>query len=369
MISNDKKILILVNRVTTLFNFRIELVEKLINEGYEIVVSMPYHKKAEILKSKGCKYENVKIERHGTNPIKDLSLLQYYKKIIKKHNPDAILSYTVKPNIYGTIAARKFNIPIIANVTGLGIAIMNKGLTQNVLKTMYKYSFKSVYKVFFQNEGNKNYFINNICKLNNYEVLPGSGVNLQKFPFEEYPKENNTLHFLYVGKMMKDKGIDYLLEAIEQIKTKNKNCTFTLVGRFEENYKEKINASVKSGLIIYKPETENVQELYKNCHAIIHPTFHEGMSNILQEAASTGRPLLASNIHGCKEIIDENKNGFLFEPKNSKSIVDAVEKFIKLPYSNKIAMGSYSRKKVEKEFDRNIVIEKYLKTIKELDNV
>lgn len=366
---NRNKILILVNRVTTLFNFRIELVEKLIDEGYEIVVSMPYHEKAEILKKLGCKYESVNIERHGTNPVKDLSLLKYYKKIIKKHSPDIILSYTVKPNIYGAIAARKYNIPIIANITGLGIAIMNKGTTHSILKRMYKYSFKSVYKVFFQNEGNKDYFISNICNLKNYEVLPGSGVNLNKFPFEEYPNESENFNFLYIGKIMKDKGIDYLLEAIKQLKMKNNNCTFTLVGRFEENYEEKINSAVQDQLIVYKQETDNVQGLYKNCHAIIHPTFHEGMSNILQEAAATGRPLLASNIHGCKEIIDENKNGFLFEPKNSESIVNAIEKFIKLSYQKKFAMGAYSRNKVEKDFDRNIVVNKYLKTIKELENV
>lgn len=369
MVLNNKKILILVNRVTTLFNFRIELVEKLIDEGYEIVVSMPYHEKAEILKKKGCKYEDVNIERHGTNPVKDLSLLKYYKKIIKKHKPNIILSYTVKPNIYGAIAARKLNIPIIANITGLGIAIMNKGLTQSILKRMYKYSFKSVYKVFFQNEGNKNYFINNIYKLNNYEVLPGSGVNLKKFSFEVYPRASKILNFLYVGKLMKDKGIDYLLEAIKQIKVRNNKCTFTLVGRFEENYEEKISSAVQDKLIIYKPETENIQELYKNCHAIIHPTFHEGMSNILQEAAATGRPLLASNINGCKEIIDEGKNGLLFEPKNSESIVNAIEKFIKLSYKEKIEMGVYSRKKVEREFDRNIVVSKYIQTIKEIKNV
>lgn len=364
--ANTKKILILVNRYTTLFNFRFELVERLLKKGYKITVSMPYSEEAEIFPKLGIEYENIKIDRHGVNPLKELDLIKEYRRLIKKYNPSIILSYTVKPNIYGAIAANKYKKPIICNITGLGTALQNKGIKKIVLTNMYKFAFRNVNTIFFQNKGNLKFFTENKLIKCDYKLIPGSGVNLKKFQFIEYPKNDKVIKLLTVGKLMKDKGTDILLDAINNVKNKYPKVEFTLIGRFEEDYKDKVSAAVNKGLIKYKKENKNLIPLYKNCHALIHPTFHEGMSNVMQEAAACGRPLLASNIHGCKEIFDEGISGIAFEPKDINSLTNAIIKFVELEYKKKKEMGLKAHEKVTNEFDRNIVVNAYMQEIERL---
>lgn len=359
--NKNKKILILANRYTTLLNFRFELIERLLENDYELITSLPYHDKIQKLKDIGCIYEDINIDRHGINPAKELNIIKEYSRLIKKYNPNLILSFTIKPNIYGAIANKKAKIPQIANFTGLGTAIMNDDYKKQILKHLYKYAFKNVDVTFFQNKGNLKFFIDNNIINDNYKLIPGSGVNITKFTPLAYPKESDKINLLYVGKMMKDKGIDNLLEATKKIKDEQgQKVVFRLVGRFEEDYKNKINEAVANNTIEYLKETDDIQSLYKWCHALVHPTYHEGMSNVMQEAAASTRPVIASEIHGCKEIFDESKTGFGFEVKNTDSLINAINKFIALPYDEKVKMGKLGRDKMEKEFDRNIVINAYI---------
>ncbi|NMA48154.1 MAG: glycosyltransferase family 4 protein [Tissierellia bacterium] len=354
-----KKVLFLVNHDVVIYNFRRELVERLLHDGYEVYISSPYGERIDDLVAMGCEFIETSIERHGTNILEDLKLLMHYNRIIKVINPDVVLSYTIKPNIYGGLACMARNVPYIANITGLGTAVENKGLIQKLTILLYKVAFRKVNCVFFQNKQNRQFFIDNKVKINNYRLIPGSGVNLDYFHVLDYPS-NETTEFVFISRIMKEKGIDEYLEAAECIKSEYPNTRFHICGFCEERYEDKLKEMQDKGIISYHGMIKDVREYLRKCSAIIHPTYHEGMSNVLLEAAATGRPVLASNIPGCKEIFTEGVSGFGFEAKNVGDLVDTIKNFIELPHNKKRAMGLAGRKKVEKEFNRQIIIEAYL---------
>jgi galacturonosyltransferase len=335
----------------------------LLDEGYEVHITLPYGEKVKLLEEMGCIYTESPLDRRGMNPITDFKLIQAYYRLLRRIKPDVVLSYTIKPNIYGGFLCRILKIPFIANVTGLGTAVGNESILQKVLVTLYKSAFKKAECVFFQNESNKVFFIDHGISLKRYKVLPGSGINTNEFSYQEYPKDDNAIRFLFVGRIMKDKGIEELFEAAKRIKDEHMNVQFDALGFCEDEYKDKIETLQEKEIITFHGVKDTVREYLKNSHAVIHPTYHEGMSNVLLEAAATGRPVLASNIPGCREIFDEGISGFGFEPKNIESLTQAILKFIKLPNQEKLTMGEEGRKKIEREFDRSIVVDAYLNEI------
>lgn len=363
---NNKKVLILVNHELVIYNFRKELVEKLLELGYEVIISSSKGPKIDELIAMGTSFIETNIDRRGKNIFKDLKLIRHYKKMIKKVKPNVVLTYTIKPNIYGGIAAVKYKVPYIANITGLGSALENKSMVQKLLVFLYKRAFRSINTVFFQNEENMQFFIDRKIAMGKHELLPGSGVNLEHFKVTPYP-EKEKIRFIFVSRIMKEKGIDYYLNAANHFMDKYDNLEFHICGSLEEDYKEIISKYEKENKIIYHGMVRDVREYLKNVHAIIHPTYYpEGMSNVLLEAAACGRPGITSNRSGCREIIEHGKTGFVFENQNEDDLFEQIEKFIQLPYEEKIKMGLEARKKVEVEFDRNIVVNKYIEKIKEV---
>lgn len=360
-----KKILILANNDVGLYNFRKELIEELIKRNYQVYISLPYGKKVDLLIDMGCKFIDTKIDRRGTNPIKDLKLLRKYYKIIKKINPDVILTYTIKPNIYGGIVCRILKKKCIANVTGLGSSSESKKIINGLIKKMYRYAFKYNYCIFCQNEENLEYLKRLGININALRLIPGSGVNLNKYKILEYP-DDKIIRFLFISRIMKSKGIDEYLSAAFEIRSKYKNTEFNILGFCEEDYQEKLSEFEKKGIIKYYGMQDDIIPFLRKCHCTIHPTYYpEGMSNVLLESAASGRPIITTNRSGCKEIVDNNINGFLIKEKDDKDLIRSVEKFIKLPNNEKKQMGIAGRKKIEKEFDRNIVINEYMKVISE----
>lgn len=363
--TGNKKILVFTNSINGLYSFRRELIEQLIEDNYEVTISSPDDTKSFYFQQMGCNLIHTTINRRGINPVTDLKLIYRYFEIIKKVKPDVVLTYTIKPNVYGGLTCRLFKIPYIANITGLGTSIENKGALRTISLFLYKVGLKKAHAVFFQNKSNKEYFIKNqIVSENLSREIPGSGVNVNYHIFEEYPANDDVIKFLFIGRIMKSKGIDELLEAAQIIKTIYPNTEFHLVGAKEENYDAKLNTLIKKGIIYYHGRQEDVRYFIKMCHATINPSYHEGMSNVLLESASTGRPVLVSNIPGCKETFDEGISGFGFEVRNVDSLVETIIKFIQLPYEEKEKMGLAGRKKMEKEFDRNLVVQAYLKEIR-----
>jgi glycosyltransferase involved in cell wall biosynthesis len=364
--SNNMKILVLANFGMGLYNFRKELLQELINQQHEVYVSLPSDEYVPKLKSVGCQFVETQLERRGTNPIKDVKLLLHYIKIIKQMKPDVVLTYTIKPNVYGGLACRLTRTPYITNITGLGTSVENNGIIQKITLMLNKLGLKKASCLFFQNETNRKFFLEQNIVKSKTRLIPGSGVNLNYHAFEEYPQDNGRNKFLFIGRMMKSKGIEELLQAVKIIKDQYPNTEFDLIGPCEEDYDSQLTELDQLGLIHYHGQQNDVHLFIKNSHATILPSYHEGTANVLLESASSGRPVLASRVPGCIETFDEDVSGLGFEVKSVESLVETIIKFIKLPYEQKKAMGMAGRKKMEKEFDRKIVVNEYLNEINNL---
>ncbi len=359
-----KRVLFLVNGDIVIYNFRLELVERLLKDGYEVWISSPYGERIEELKKMGCKYVKTDIARHGTNVFVDLKLISHYKKIIKEIKPDIIFGYTIKPNIYGAMAAQKFNVPFVANITGLGTAVENGGIIQKITVMLYKKAFKNIKRVFFQNEENRKFFVDRKIAIDKHAMLPGSGVNLKKFIPLEYPCDDK-IRFTFVGRVMKEKGIDQYLEAAKVIREKYPNTEFSVCGFCEAEYKGKLQEYADAGIVIYHGLVKDIREIHKGLHCLVHPSYYpEGLSNALLEACASAKPIITTDRSGCREVIDDGINGFIVNQRDTEDLILKIEKFINLSNEEKREMGLAGRKKVEAEFDRQIVVEKYIEELK-----
>lgn len=358
-----KRILFLVNHDVVIYNFRKELVERLLEEGHEVYISSPYGERIELLKKMGCKYVEVKLDRHGTNIFAELKLLAYYKKLIKKVKPAIIFSYTIKPNLYGAIAASKYNVAIVVNITGLGMAVENKSLMQKGIISLYKYAFKNVQTIFVQNEENKQFFIDNDISVDKLKLLPGSGVNLKQFHVLDYPNDEK-IEFVFISRIMKEKGIDQYLETAKFITNKYPYTHFHICGFCEDEYEDILKEYQRKGIITYHGLIMDIRKVLKYTHCTIHPTYYpEGMSNVLLESCACARPIITTDRSGCREIVDDGVNGFIVKEKNSEDLINKVEEFINLNYESKKNMGLNARYKVVREFNREIVVDKYMENI------
>ncbi len=361
-----KRILILSNIDGGLYNFRRELMKRLCDDGNEVFCAFSFGEKRELIEKLGCKCINVPVSRRGTNPIQDLILLFKYIKLIRKLKPDAILTYTIKPNIYGGIAASLLKVPYFTNITGLGTAIENGGFMQKMTLWLYKIGLKKSRRVFFQNSSNMDFMVKKRVVGDNFELLPGSGVNLDIHSYEEYPEDEKNIVFLIIGRIMKDKGTAEILEAAKIIKAENPDVTFRFVGGNDGSFEERIAEAVKAGLVEHVGRQPEVHSFLKNAHATLHASYHEGMSNALLESAATGRPIVATNVPGCRETFDDGESGIAFNARDVDSLVSAVRKFLALSHEEKEKMGRAGREKMEREFNRDIIVNKYLKLLSEL---
>lgn len=359
-----KKVLFLVNHDVVIYNFRLEIVERLLQDGYDVAISSPYGERIEDLVQLGCEYYPVEVERHGMNLLKEYRLIQYYSALYEKVNPDFVLGFTIKPNIYGAIAAARRNIPFIANITGLGLAVESPGVKQQVLVLLYKYAFRKVQKVFFQNEANREFFVRRRIAMGKHGLLPGSGVNLERFPVRPYP-EDDIVRFAFISRIMREKGIDQYLEMAKQIKTRFPNTEFHVCGFCEEEYKGKLEEYCEKGIVIYHGMIRDVASFLEKIHCVVHPTFYpEGLSNVLLEAAASGRPIITTDRPGCREVVEDGVNGYMIPQRDTVKLIDAVERFLLLSNEQRRNMGIAAREKAEREFDRKIVVEKYLDELK-----
>lgn len=356
------RVLIFANNDVGLYKFRKELLDELIKLENQVFIALPPGNFISSMKELGCNYIATDIDRRGMNPFKDIKLILNYTNIIKSVKPDVVLTYTIKPNIYGGFLCGIKKIPYIINITGLGTAIENTSIMQKLIIRLYKIGVKNASCIFFQNIENKKFF-QKFINIKNSQVLPGSGVNLSEYSYKPYPENDTNIKIIYVGRIMKDKGINELFEAIKIIKKEYGNVNFELIGDTEENYTEQLNELEKNNLIKYYGVQKDVRPFINNCHAIILPSYHEGMANVLLESAATGRPVLASQVPGCIETFDEEISGFGFRVKDVNSIVETIRKFIELPYEQKKGMGLAGRLKMEQEFNRRIIIDAYLEEI------
>ena len=363
-----RKILVISNVTSGLYNFRYELIQRLVQE-FEVFIMANDNGRADEFTKLGCTFIETGFDRHSINPVKEVKLFSMYIKLIRNVRPDIVLTYTIKPNIYAGMVCALLGIPYIANITGLGTAVEKGGIIQKIAIILYKIGLRRAQMVFFQNSENRDFMLNHGIIKGAYGTIPGSGVNLQKYKPLEYPN-GETTDFVFIGRIMKEKGIDQYIDAAKYIRGKYPQTRFHICGAFEENYGEQIKEFQDSGIILYHGVVKDMISLYQIASCTIHPSYYpEGLSNVLLESCACARPIITTNRAGCREVVDDGVNGFICKQKDSEDLIKQIEKFIALPYEKKKQMGLAGRAKVEKKFDRNIVVEAYLKEIERILNI
>lgn len=367
--SKKIKVLLIANEESTLYNFRREVISAFVSDGMHVVACYPFGEHTDEMRELGCDLVDIEVSRHGKNVLQDIKFYNTCKALLKQYNPDVVLTYTVKPNIYASLACSKLGVKYINNITGLGTVLQKENILSKLILALQKKAYMNTNCVFFQNEGNKEYMLKRgvITDQTPTEVLPGSGVNLEKQRFEEYPEERSSLKFAVISRIRKDKGYQELFEAAERINNKYPETEFHIAGWYEEGeLSERLKELVEKGIVKYHGSVsqDDVHNILTECDCLIHPSYHEGMANVILEAAATGRPVVATNIPGCIEGFDEGVTGYACEPQNTESLYNAIERIINTPYKERVEMGKNARSKMEKQFDRNLVAKKYIERIK-----
>lgn len=380
----DKKPLValLTNNDDDVYCFRLELIEAILNAGYRMLISCPDGPKFEVMETLGLKknetfiYDNPPIDRRGTSVVNDGKLIMHYRKLFKNFRPSVVLTYTAKPNVYASLVAHRLHIPVINNVTGLGSVVNEAGIKKSVIMSLFKIAYRGSTCIMFQNSTNmklakKLGWVKGDCKL-----IPGSGVALDRYPVQEYPDGGNGIDgeaivFNYIGRILHDKGVDDYIEAAKRIKQKYPKTEFNMIGFIEpseNHYEKELKELGRQNVVIYRGSQKDVKPWIKRAHAIIHPsTYGEGMSNVLLENASSGRLIITTDNPGCQETVNDGISGFIYHGGDVDALVKKIETVVaKMTNNNRKEMGIEGRKKVEKEFSREIVIKAYLKKIGEI---
>jgi glycosyltransferase involved in cell wall biosynthesis len=367
----NKRIVLSLNTSWNIYNFRLNLARALKKNGYEVVLIAPYDEYSDKL-CEEFEYHDIYMNNKGTNPKEDLKTLVSFYKLYKTIKPDVVLNYTIKPNIYGNIACRLLGIKIINNISGLGTVFIKKSLVTKVVKWLYKYSLSKSSKVFFQNSDDRELFVENkLVSRDKCGLLPGSGIDTEKFKPLMYVKEDDTFRFLLIARMLYDKGIAEYVEAAKIFKEKYKAVEFQLLGSLDASNntaisKEQMQEWVNAGYVNYLGVTDNVQEFIKKADCIVLPSYREGTPRTLLESASMAKPIVTTHVVGCKEVVDDEVNGYLCEVRNAGDLADKMEMMLNLSNDERVLMGQRGREKMVHEFDESIVIQKYLDTIQKI---
>lgn len=358
------KVALLGNDTTYTYNLRREIIEQLIADGWEVDVFGELLLFQSELESMGCKLVEIATGRHSTNPLKDMVLLGTYIRKLKESAPDIVISYNIKPNVYGGMACKLLRIPYFPNITGLGTPIENPGKVQKLAILLYKLGVSGASCIFFQNDDNYHFFLEHgmLNKNQRTIILPGSGVNLDTHPVLPFPNGRET-RFLFVARVLKEKGIDYFLAAAR--KFHSESVKFDICGMCDdESYLKILSTEQDAGTVTYYGQQKDMKPFFESCSCLLHPSYYpEGMSNVLLEAAASGRPLIAADRAGCREIVNDGVTGFVVPVKDEEAVLRAVECFLRMPIEKREAMGRAGRKKIEQEFDRQIVVREYMNEI------
>ena len=366
-----KKIAIVTNNSWYAWNMRANLGFALQKQGYEVVFICPYDKYSENIKEH-FKYADIEINSKTTSPIEGLKNIYGYYKTYKDIKPDVVFQYTIKPNIYGTIVASMLKIPTINNIAGLGILFVKQSFVTKIAKWLYKISQKNATKVFFQNQDDFKIFVDEeFVAQEKCDVLPGSGVDIETFkPVEK--EDDEVFRFLFASRVLWEKGIHEFVVAAKIIKQKYPNTQFQILGYLDVHNpsaisKEQMNIWVKDGYVKYLGSSDNVRIEISKADCVVLPSFYrEGTPRILLESASMAKPIITTNNVGCRDVVDDGINGYLCEVRNAQDLASKMELMISLPDKDRKTMGEAGREKIVKEFDEEIVINKYLKSISEI---
>ena len=359
-----RRIAILANQSGGLYDFRKDLIVAL-REKAEVYAVVPHNDRWDELLHLADRVIELPIDRRGMNPLHDSKLFHQYRAILKEVKPDLVLTYTIKPNIYGGLACRMAHIPYAVNITGLGSAIENGGWLKKFVLALYKPALKGARVVFFENAGNRDTLAaTGVVPKGRDVVLSGAGVNLEDYPYQSYPQEG-AVRFLFVGRVMHEKGVDELFTAAKRMKQEyGDDVEFHIVGSFEEGYKPLMDELEQAGVVKYHGYQSDMKPFYAMASCIVLPSYHEGMSNVLLEAAASGRPLITSNIPGCREAVEDGVSGYLCPAKDADALYEAMRRFVELPENCRGELGRRGRERMEQRFSKTAVV---AETIKHLE--
>ena len=354
------KFLVITNHSYMFWRFRRELITELLKRG-EVVVSTPYVGHETDLEEIGCRCVETKMERRTLVPHQEIQLFRFYHHLLRKEKPDLVITYSIKPNIYAGILCRLLKIPYVVNVQGLG-SIFQKESSASIASILYRAAVKDASAVFFENSSSAElFYTRNIVPKGKQAVLNGAGINLDIYTEEPYPSEDNGIHFLFLGRIMREKGIEETLSAFIRLKNEYEDrVILDIVGFFEDDYQERIEELEKENILVFHGFCSDPRPFYKEAHCIVLPSYHEGMSNVLLEGAATGRALITSDIPGCQEAVHEGENGLLVPPKDSEALYQAMKCFVEFSPDRRRQMGENSRVLMEMEFDKKQVVSKTL---------
>lgn len=363
---------VVTNNDDDIYCFRREIIETLAENGYEILISCPYGEKFKLMEDIDYIYDDPVIDRRGTDIIADSKLFFHYLSLIKKYRPDAVLTYTVKPNIYCGIASHLFGVPVISNVTGFGSVLQKSGAMRKFIMTLFKITFRRSACVMFQNSTNMNMAIDSGLVKDNSRLIPGSGVNTDRFPLADYPDggdgiNGGTVVFNYIGRILSEKGVDVYIEAAKRIKRRYPKTQFNMLGFIEPteiHYESDLKKLEEQGIIKYFGSQSDVRPFIASSHATVHPSMYgEGMSNVLLESASSGRPVITTENPGCRETLIDGETGFIFKGGDADSLVAAIEKFLSMKNEDRKNMGARGREYIKDNFSRKLVAGAYLEEL------
>ncbi len=356
------KVLILANFDVGLYQFRRELIGALLKD-HQVTISLPDGDLVRPLEEMGCRFIDTPLDRRGINPVTDLKLFVRYIKLLHREKPDLVIGYTIKPNIYGGFACRLMGIPYAGNITGLGTAFQKEGMLRKLVTFLYKVALKKAKVVFFENTANLELFVKEgIIASRQAHLLSGAGVNLEHYEYAPYPQEE-PVRFLFVGRVMKEKGIEELFSSMERLHNEGEKCTLDVLGGFEEDYRDTISRYENQGWLRYHGYVKDVRPYIAASHCFVLPSYHEGMANTNLECAAMGRPVITSDIPGCREAVIPGQTGLLCQAQNGDSLYEAMNRFLNLPYAEREQMGRAGRCHMEAVFDKNYVVQS---TISEL---
>lgn len=364
------KVMIVLNTAWNLFNFRGGLIRALVEKGYEVVAVAPHDEYAARLAELGCRFVALPMDNKGTHPGRDLLLLLRFVRLLSRERPDVYLGYTIKPNIYGSLAAHLLRIPVVNNIAGLGTVFIRDTWLTKLVRNLYKAAMSRSHHVFFQNNEDMGMFVERgLVTATKVSRLPGSGINLDQFRCEPLlQEENREFRFLLVARLLWDKGVGEYVAAARIVRQKYPTVRFQLLGFLDVLNKTAVSRAemelwVREGVVEYLGVADDVKPYIIDADCVVLPSYREGVPRSLLEAAAIGRPIVTTDAVGCRDAVDDGVTGLLCRVADAEDLAVKLLKMIEMHPLDRSKMASSARRKMEFEFDERIVIDRYLEVI------
>ncbi len=371
-----KKILIVDNSAWNIFNFRLPLVKKLSSQGYEVVVVSPIDEYIHYLNETGfVRHIPAKnLLPRSKTPLKDLLLLIELAIIYLREKPGLIIHFTIKPNIYGSLAARFAKIPSISVVTGLGYTFLHPKGINRLIPGFYKFAFQKILKLVTYNREDRRIFIDNqIVPAEKCVIIPGSGVNTNHFRPLPKTREENKFIFLFIGRLLYDKGLSEYVEAAQQLRHSGEQIECRIAGDLHDANpagvsKDKLLEWIENKDVVYLGKVLDVRHIIRQADVIVLPSYREGIPRVILEAMAMGKPVITTDVAGCRETVVHGENGFVVPVKNAEALSLAMSTMMESTESELTKMGELSRKRALQFFDEKIITSRYQSILSEMES-